>query len=102
MKLVKQSQSLAEFPFGLVLHSKNNSHSTNENIKNDYLFEPISQNTVPNIKALTVVKNSLMALYGGLLQYTRFCFHKHRKNWDNRFCEYMVSNFSGSEPAGGS
>jgi len=56
---------------------------------------------VPNIKALIVVKYNLMALYAGLLQYTRFCFHKHRKNWLNKFCEYIVSNFSGSEPAGG-
>lgn len=66
-----------------------------------YLFEPTSQNTLPNIKALIVVKYSLIALYAGLLQYTRFCFHKHRKNWDNEFCENIVSNFSGSDPAGG-
>jgi len=69
--------------------------------QNNYLFEPMSQNRVPNIKALIAVKYNLMVLYAGILQYTRFCFHKHRKNWLNKFCEYVVSNVSGSESAGG-
>ena len=45
--------------------------------QNNYLFEPMSQNRVPNIKALIAVKYNLMVLYAGILQYTRFCFHKH-------------------------
>lgn len=56
---------------------------------------------MPNIKAAIAVKYILMALYGGLLQYTRFCFHKHKPNWDNVFREYRVSNISGFDPAGG-
>lgn len=45
-----------------------------------YLFEPMSQKTEPKISALNVVKKILTALYCGLLQYTRFCFHRQVKN----------------------
>lgn len=70
-------------------------------IKEAYLLVPMSQNMVPNMKAHMIVKNILIALYGGLLQYTRFCFHKHLRNCAHVFCEYIVSNFNGFEPGGG-
>lgn len=87
--------------FAFVFIDKILSLMTNENIKEAYLFEPTSQNMVPNNKALIMVNIILIALYGGLLQYTRFCFHKHLTNCDHVFCENNVSNFNGCEPAGG-
>jgi len=41
-----------------------------------YLLVPRSQNIVPNNKAMINVKNNLTALYGGFLQYDKFCFHR--------------------------
>ena len=66
-----------------------------------YLLKPISQNIDPSNNAQIAVKNNLMALYCGLLQYTRFCFHRQVRNWVNKSCEYVEENFNGSEPAGG-
>ena len=66
-----------------------------------YLLKPMFQNTVPINNALIAVKSNLMALYCGLLQYTRFCFHRQVLNWENVSCEYVEGNFNGSEPVGG-
>lgn len=66
-----------------------------------YLFDPTSQNTEPIIKAHIVVKNNITTLYYGLLQYTRFCFHKQVLNWEKSVWEYVEEKCKGSEPVCG-
>lgn len=41
-----------------------------------YVLEPRSQNIVPNIKAVKIVKKSLTPLYLVLRQYDLYCFHR--------------------------
>ena len=53
-----------------------------------YVFEPRFQNIVPNIRAMTVVKINLTAVYSGLRQYDQCCFHKQAVNWVKYDCEY--------------
>lgn len=42
-----------------------------------YVLDPRFQNIDPNIRAMTVVKRNLTAVYGGFRQYDQCCFHKH-------------------------
>lgn len=55
-----------------------------------YLLVPRSQNIVPNIKAITVVKKILTAVYGGFLQYDKCCFHRHAMHCTMKDWEYCV------------
>ena len=66
-----------------------------------YLLEPISQNIVPNNRAMNVVNKSLTALYGGFRQYDRFCFQRQAIHWVKKDCEYFVGKYKSLEPAGG-
>jgi len=56
---------------------------------------------VPNIKAMTVVDNSLTALYGGFRQYDQCCFHRQAMHWVKKDCEYRVGKYRSFEPGGG-
>ena len=60
----------------------------------------MSQNMVPNNKAMTVVKKSLTAVYGGFLQYDRCCFQRQALHWLMNDCEYFVGKFKSGEPGG--
>ena len=57
-------------------------------LNSNYLLVPRSQNIVPNIKAMKVVKKNLTAVYGGLRQYDCRCFHKHAIHWVKKDWEY--------------
>jgi hypothetical protein len=58
-------------------------------IKNNltYCLPPRSQNIVPNIMPMNVVKKNLTAVYGGLRQYDKRCFHKQAWHWTKKDCE---------------
>lgn len=66
-----------------------------------YLLEPISQNIVPNKTAMTAVKRNLTAVYGGFLQYDKFCFQRQALHCVKKGCEYRVGKNKSSEPGGG-
>jgi hypothetical protein len=66
-----------------------------------YLLEPISQNIVPNIKAVNVVNRSLTAPYGGFRQYDKCCFHRQAIHWVKKGCEYCVGKYKSFEPGRG-
>lgn len=59
-----------------------------------YVLVPRSQNSVPNINAMTVVKRNLTAVYGGLRQYDKCCFHKQAWHWVKNGWEYWVGKYS--------
>lgn len=66
-----------------------------------YLLEPISQNIVPNNKAMIVVNKSLTALYGGFRQYDRCCFQRQAMHWVMKVCEYFVGKYKSLKPVVG-
>ena len=74
--------------YELKLIQRNILSSQNPVLGSNYLLVPRSQNIVPNIKAMKVVKKNLTAVYGGLRQYDLRCFHKHAIHWVKKDWEY--------------
>jgi hypothetical protein len=66
-----------------------------------YNLDPRSQNIVPNIKAIKVVKRNLTAVYGGFLQYDQCCFHKQAIHCVTNDVEYFVGKQRSVEPGAG-
>ena len=66
-----------------------------------YTFFPSLQKMVPNIRAMTVVKKILVAVYDGLRQYDLCCFHRQAMHCVMKGCEYLVGKNKSFEPGGG-
>lgn len=67
-----------------------------------YLLEPRFQNIVPSINDAPRVNRNLVAMYDGLRQYDKCCFHKQAKNWLKEGWEYLVWKWISLEAGGGS
>lgn len=66
-----------------------------------YFLKPRSQNNEPHIRARTVVKKNLTAVYCGFRQYDLCCFHKQAKHWTRKDCEYCVGKYMSLESGAG-
>uniref|UniRef100_A0A0A9HXR2 Uncharacterized protein n=1 Tax=Arundo donax TaxID=35708 RepID=A0A0A9HXR2_ARUDO len=69
--------------------------------KGTYIFLPKFKKMVPNMRAITVVKNILVAVYDGFLQYDLCCFHRQAMHCVMKDCEYCVGKYKSLDPGGG-
>jgi hypothetical protein len=56
---------------------------------------------VPKMRAMTVVKKILVAVYDGFLQYDLCCFHKQAMYCVVKGCEYWFGKNRSLDPGGG-
>jgi len=66
-----------------------------------YTLPPRSQKMVPRRRAIMVVKKNLTVLYGGLLQYDRFIFHRQAMHCVMDERGYLVGKYRSLEPGAG-
>jgi hypothetical protein len=52
-----------------------------------FIFFPRFKNIVPKMRAITVVKKILVAVYDGFLQYDLCCFHRQAMHCVKKGCE---------------
>jgi len=62
---------------------------------------PKFKKMVLNMRATTVVKKILVAVYEGFLQYDLFCFHRQAMHCAWKDCEYWVGKYESFDLRGG-
>lgn len=56
---------------------------------------------VPKMRAITVVKKILVAVYDGFLQYDLCCFHRQAIHCVKKDCAYWLGKCRSVDPGGG-
>jgi hypothetical protein len=69
--------------------------------KGTYIFFPKFKKMVPKMRAMTVVKKILVAVYDGFLQYDLCRFHKQVMHCVVVDCEYWIGKSRSLDPGGG-
>jgi hypothetical protein len=66
-----------------------------------YTFLPRFRKIVPKMRAITIVKNILVAVYDGFLQYDLCCFHRQAIHCVKKDCAYWFGKHRSVDPGGG-